>query len=31
MKDIAIYLSNVYKKYKIYHDKAYTLKDKILF
>lgn len=31
MKDIAIYLSKVYKKYKIYHDKAYTLKDKVLF
>lgn len=31
MKKSAIYLSNVYKKYKIYHDRAYTLKDKILF
>lgn len=31
MNNSAIYLSKVYKKYKIYHDKAYTLKDKILF
>ena len=31
MKKSAIYLSNVYKKYKIYHDRAYTLKDKALF
>lgn len=31
MKNSVIYLSKVYKKYKIYHDKAYTLKDKILF
>lgn len=31
MKNSAIYLSEVYKKYKIYHDKAHTLKDKVLF
>lgn len=31
MNNSSIYLSKVYKKYKIYHDRAYTLKDKILF
>ena len=31
MSDSVIEVKNVWKKFKIYHDKPHTLKDKVLF
>ena len=31
MSDNVIEVKNVWKKFKIYHDKPHTLKDKVLF